>query len=119
MTYYAHSKRIYGSKQEKAELNWLNKMFAEVLDPNTGLGELGSIDPYLKAVSNCGEVVVSEYEKHIGKGAFSEVRQALSQNKPVHCIRKNRKGFYLVAVTGVAVVDEYDWAVRYGKVLTP
>ena len=118
MIYYAHSKRIYGTEQERAELDWLKKKFPKVLDPNGDLGELGSIVPYLEAVTKCSAVVVSEYQKHIGRGAFSEIEHALSRKKPVHCIRKYRNKFRLVIVSRVEIVDGEDWAVRYGRIVT-
>jgi len=118
MIYYAHSKRIYGSKREEQELDFLRSKFEGVVDPNTDMGELGSIDPYLDVVTEAEALVVSEFQSHIGKGAFSEVQQALEEQKPVHALRKGKKGFELVEVKGLKVVDETDWAVKYGKLVT-
>jgi len=121
--YYAHSKLIYGTAREKAELAFLRKKFSEdvyqVLDPNKDMGELGSMTPYLVAVSKCTEVICSEYKGFIGKGVYHEVHCALEKGIPVWCIKKFPilGGLVMKKVSGVRVYDENDWKVRYARLV--
>lgn len=117
LMYYAHSKKIYNTKREQAELMWLLDNFSgKVVCPNNGMGELGSIEPYLKMISKCDGVVLSEYERHIGRGVFSEVERALLEKKLVLCIRRFVGIFYLIKVSRIEIVNNYDWSVYYGKI---
>jgi hypothetical protein len=114
MVYYAHSKLIYGTKREKRELAFLKKKFTFVIDPNKDMGELGSIDPYLKKVDECDMVVCSPHDGYLGRGQYSEVLHALKLNKPVYSIQKSLLfGFQLKKVTSVSTFDTNDWSRKY------
>lgn len=115
--YYAHSKKIYGTKREIKERAFLEKTFMNVCCPNRDIGERGDIEPYLEMVRKCIKVICSEYLNHIGKGVLAEVQEALDKKKPVFCIKRYRANYYLVPVEGVEVFDEYDWKVFYGRLI--
>jgi hypothetical protein len=110
--YYAHSKMIYGTMQEKEEIALLRKKY-KVVDPNNDMGELGNIQPYLRRIEKCDGVVCSEYNGYIGKGVYTEVEHALRLGKFVFCIRKGK----LLVVKELLPVDGQDWARRYGKIV--
>lgn len=109
--YFAHSKLIYGTKEEEKALKHLRKVFGSVVCPHNDMGELGSIYPYLERVSKCCLVVALPYKNFIGKGVFSEIEHALALNKPVLVL----KGKELKTVYGVVVNDSKDWKFKYGK----
>lgn len=107
--YYAHSKLIYGKKQEKDELKFLKTIFKNVVCPNNNLGELGSMEPYLRIVDLCGIVVCSTYRGYIGKGAYTEVVRAFENNIPVLSINKQ----IIRSVIAVHLYDSGDWKFMY------
>jgi len=110
--YFAHSKLIYGTKEEEKALLFLRKIFHNVCCPHNDMGELGGITPYLKRVEKCGLVVALPYNKFIGKGVYEEIKHALSLKKPV-LLLDNEK---LLTIKGVEVVDEYDWKFKYARI---
>lgn len=114
--YYAHSKRIYGTKREERELRFLKKKFSQIVDPNKDIGEKGNVNPYLKVVSDCNIMVCSEFKKHIGVGVFQEVKYALGKKKEVLCLRRKHH-FYFRKVKTVRIIDETDSSVKYGKLV--
>lgn len=117
--YYAHSIRIYNSKLEKEEFDFINnRCKGKVICPNKELGELGDIKKYLEVVKSCKEVYISEYGGMIGKGVFAECKTALKENIPVYIIRKDiDKKFYVLEVKDVERTEYHDF-VRYGIVKT-
>lgn len=115
--YFAHSKRIYNTKEESTMLDFLRKNFTKVICPNKDIGELGSIEPYLKIVDTCKYVVAHEYQGSIGKGVFSEIKNALSKNIPVLALRKGTIGYKLCKVKNIEINDSTDWAIHYGKII--
>ncbi len=117
--YYAHSMRIYNSKLEKEEFDFINNRYkGKVICPNKELGELGDINKYLEIVKNCKEVYISEYHGMIGKGVFDECKTALNENIPVYIIRKDiDKKFYVLEVRDVERTKHLDF-IRYGIVKT-
>jgi len=115
--YYAHSKCIYNTPREKSELKWLRKKFAKVLDPNSDMGELGDVNPYLRAVGEHDAVVCSEYKGYIGKGVYHEVDHALRCGRKVWCLRKRLGVFYLKPVKKTEFYDGNDWKVCYAKLV--
>lgn len=115
--YYAHSKLIYDTPREKSERSFLEKSFGKVCCPNRDIGEQGSIDPYLNRVQRSSQVICSEYQRHIGKGVFTEVSEALERGKKVFRLKKVKVGWMLEPVSAVKVVDEFDWKVCYGKLI--
>lgn len=116
--YYAHSKKIYGSKREREERDFLSKIF-NVVCPNRDMGELGRIEPYLKMVESCEYIVCSTYKNHIGKGVYSEIAHGLEKRIPVFCLKKQLSGYKLLEVLRVKEVDAWmsDWSVKFGKVV--
>ncbi len=110
--YYAHSKKIYGTDQEREELAFLESIFDDVVCPNRDMGELGVMEPYLQKVDECRIVVCSEFKGHVGNGVASEVVRAIANEHPAYCLRNKR----LYRVGGIKVVDNGDWSVKYGKV---
>lgn len=117
MIYYAHSKRIYNTKREGKELAYLKKKYGmQILDPNNNMGELGSMEPYLEKVRRCNTLVCSEFDKHVGRGVYSEIAEALKHKKKVFVLRRNLLGFRLHKVKGLEITDDTDWKVYYGKV---
>ena|GEM_PF-2109727 len=114
--YYAHSKLIYDSPREKQERKFLEKNFWKVVCPNRDMGDLGSIDPYLRMVDKNKIVVCSEYNSYIGKGVYSEIMEGLKTNKRVYCLRKLEGKYILLPVATVSMVDPNDWKMQYGKI---
>ncbi len=117
MIYYAHSKQIYNTKREKEERVYLKFIFYDVCCPNLDMGELGSIDPYLKKVRKSNVVVFSEYKKHIGKGVHQEIMEAYKNKIPIILLRKIKKKFKLMPVFRIMIKDPDDWAIKYRKVI--
>lgn len=114
--YYAHSKLIYNTTRERAEEKFLKKKF-KVVNPNTDMGEMGSMIPYLQKISCVDGVVFSEFQKHIGKGVYEEVKHSILLGKPTYCLRKTLLGYKLIPIKEIPEVsDEYDWKVGYAKV---
>lgn len=68
--YFAHSKLIYGTKEESEALSFLKSVFKNVCCPHNDMGELGSITPYLKKVEECKLIVALPYNNFIGKGVY-------------------------------------------------
>lgn len=113
--YYAHSKRIYNTKREKAEEKFLKKKF-EVVNPNTDIGELNSMLPYLKMVDDCVGVVCSEVDGFIGKGVYEEVKRAVETGKPTMLLKKSFLSYKLIPIKSIPkIYDENDWKIRYAK----
>ncbi len=112
--YYAHSKRIYNTKQEKKEKKAIMKKFpgAEIVCPNVDIGEQVSITPYLTELSNCNAVVCSLYQGHVGKGQYDEIEHAISLSIPVFSLQ-----YDFNEVGDVIIDDEEDWKVNYGIIL--
>lgn len=113
--YYAHSKLIYNTKREKSEERFLKKKFM-VINPNTDIGEMGSMNPYLKKIDCCTGVIFSEFNDCIGKGVYEEVKHAINNKKPVLCLKKSILNYKLIPVKKTPIiVDENDWKERYAR----
>jgi len=113
--YYAHSKLIYNTAREKAELKYLER-FGEVICPNNHIGEKDSIDEYLDIIkSKCKTFVCSEYKKHIGKGVYEEAMTA-SFLFPHYVLRKQFTRFKLIPIRDIDIVDETDWKIKFAKI---
>ena len=121
MIYFAHSRQIYNTELEKDLLKFLPKKFGRrnICCPNNDMGELGSIVPYLHKVMISDKVVVHQYKDHLGKGAYQEVRRALSEGIPVRIIIPARfRKYRLKKVKRAVIVDLKDWKVKYGQAIT-
>ena len=114
--YYSHSMRIYDTEREKKEIKFLNRKFGRVCNPNGDIEWRGDMQPYIEAVKKSDMVVLSEYEGHIGRGVFVEVKTALDEKKPVYVIKNDNDAFSLHKVDDVNVVDPFDWKVKYGEI---
>ena len=116
--YFAHSKKIYNSKEESRILDFLYNQFGKnnVICPNNDMGELGSIDPYLLQVSKSKLVIVRQYKRHIGRGVYEEINKALKLNIPVKLVIGNNR-FKLLDVTNIKINDPTDWKVKYDKIV--
>ncbi len=111
-SYYAHSMKIYDTNRERNELKVLNGFFNNVICPNNDIGNAQRrMRAYIKIVGWADIVIVSEYKKHIGSGAYSEVMHALSKNIPVMCLRDGK----LYRVVAATIVDRRDPEVKFAK----
>ena len=115
--YYAHSKQIYNTEREHREIKYINKKFGKIINPNTDIGEMGNIEPYLIAISNSKGVVCSEYKGHIGRGVYEEILYAIKNKLPVYVIKRFLKKYIIKKVMCVKIIDRYDWKIRYGKII--
>ena len=112
--YYAHSKKIYNTAQEEKEFKMIQERFpdAEIVCPNQHIGELGSIEPYLKVIDTCDSVACSEFKKLVGRGVAVEVLHAKYSKKPVYNVSESFK-----EVKGIEMVNGgIDW-VNFAKLL--
>ena len=113
--YWAHSKKIYNTPEEAVILAILEKCFTTVVCPNRDIGEKGGIKPYLDAIAACDAVIVSEYQNHIGRGAFDEITFAIREkDMDVYALRN----WEFVGVIAAKIVDPNDWSVNYGRLVT-
>jgi len=111
--YYAHSLRIYNTKQEQVELKQIAEFFPsrEILNPN---GNISDISEAYQLIDKSSGVVATEYQGHVGKGVHSEICHALSKKKMVVVLRDERL-FRVYSEYQIEVVD-VDWAVHYAKI---
>jgi hypothetical protein len=117
--YYAHSKRIYGTKREAEEMAYISSIFkGNVVCPNKDLGELGSMNRYLKVVSDADAVYATEFNGRVGKGVFEECETALKCGIPVFAVRKGAFGYYHLPVIGVEAGPFPIAWVMYGELKT-
>lgn len=115
VVYYAHAKKLYCTVEEKVQLQWLRSTFKRVIDPNSDLGELGSITKYLEIIKQqCTVVVCSEYFDYVGRGVFEELQFARKSGMPIFCLRKVDGDFILCRIKNGKIVDKNDW-VNYAK----
>lgn len=116
LIYYAHSKLDYNTKREEEEIKFLSQYY-KVFNPNTELGELGTMAPYLHAVCMCHHVVVSPHKDlYVGRGVFHEICIALAHGQAVQVLCKGEVNFALMSLLGVCFYDTNDWKVYYGKI---
>jgi hypothetical protein len=113
--YYAHSKRTYGSRQEKRELKLIKKKFPdhEIVNPGEitylSLHESEIMEECKGFVRAVDVIVCSEYKKYIGRGVFEELETKTKAKKYLLRGKKFIENF------SVRIVDRDDWCVRYGK----
>lgn len=116
--YYAHSKQFYDSVREINEYAFLYDYYSPQKVINPAHLNLKGMGKYLELVSQCNTLVASEYEDHIGKGVFLEICQAFVSGIPVKVIRRVENKYELFEVTGIQVINENDWKVKYAKIIT-
>jgi hypothetical protein len=115
--YYAHSKLIYNTKRESRELSALKRMSDLVICPNKHIGER-QMEDYLSVITiMCKTVVCSEYDGYIGKGVAEETFSALRAGKSVYVLRQKEKGYKLIPIKNVKIIDDTDWKNRYAKLV--
>lgn len=115
--YFAHSMQMYNTDLERELLDWLRDRYVKVIDPNKDIGELGSMEPYLRIVDTCNIVVCYEYLDYLSRGTYNEVKHALKHKKPAFVLRRDILGKITIEpVLGVRIVDKDDWTMRYGKI---
>ena len=119
VVYYAHSKNIYGTTEERAQLKWLRSHFTKVICPNKDLGELGDIKYYLDFIEEkCDGVVFSEWFDLVGRGVWDEVSHARKLKLPIFGLRsRSTSGEYnLFRFRKGKVVNKNDWR-NYAKLV--
>lgn len=105
---------IYNTQREMDEMERIKSLVRNVINPNTDIPKSNDMKPYLAAVRNSYGVICSEIDGHIGKGVFSEIAQALAEGKKTFVLR----GKILIPIRGLRVVNDKDWKLSYGKVIT-
>jgi hypothetical protein len=116
--YYAHSRCIYDTIREMNEYAFLHDYYSPQKVINPAHLNIKGIKKFLAIVSQCNTLVASEYEGHIGRGVFCEIARALSEDIKVLVLRRPGKEYTLEPVTGIQVLNQHDWKVKYGKILT-
>lgn len=117
--YYAHSKKIYGTSKETAELKFIKEKFpdAHILCPHTTIGELADFNDYLHVVDCCTLLIASEVEGYIGKGVFCEISRGFGNGTIVNVLRKQDNKYSLNQVTGIEMFNQADWKNKFGKII--
>jgi hypothetical protein len=106
---------IYSTEEEKLQRAFIESKFDKVICPNRDVGELGSIEPYLKIIEKkCTHVVCSEFLELVGRGVWDEVRHARKLKLPIYCVRKVDNKYKLLKVKSGKVVDKDNWR-NYAK----
>jgi len=109
---------IYGKPLERALMKAMRDAGIDVLDPNTMMGELGSMKPYLQAIKSCEAVIAHSYKGYIGRGVYEELKYALKHNIPCYRITWSRFfGMKLEEIHGVRIYEIEDWKVKFGKLI--
>lgn len=115
--YYAHSKLLYGTPEEKKQRKFIEDRFEKVICPHRDIGELGSIEPYLEIIEKqCTHVVCSEFLEKVGKGVWEEVKKARKLKLPIYCIRKIDDKYKMFKVKTGRVIDKENWK-AYAKLV--
>ena len=115
--YFAHSKMLYHTEEERLQRQFIEKMFEQVICPNRDIGELGDINKYLKIIEDsCTHVVCSEFLDLVGRGVWEEVKCARRNHLPIYCIRKINGKYKLLKVKSGKVVDKENWK-SYAKLI--
>lgn len=113
IAYYAHSIKIYDKPEEKEELDFISKLY-RVINPAINYS---GMEQCFRLIDNCDVVIFSEYKEHIGRGVHSEVKYALSNNKPVFLLR--RKILYECKDGMCRIINPDDWKVMFARVILP
>ena len=113
--YYAHSKNIYGTEEERMQLKFLRTKFSKVLCPNNDVGELGGMQPYLDIIEKkCSGVVFSEWFDLVGRGVWEEVKHAKKLKQPIYGLRKVDDKYKLFKFRSGKVINKDNW-MSYAK----
>lgn len=114
--YYSHSMCKYNTTWEREELKVIKKMFptASIINPN------GYLDKYLTPKERMEQsleiiktkingMIFSEFDGHIGKGVFEELKTALEMRIPTALLRNGM----LIKNFKVKINDKDDWRINY------
>lgn len=112
--YYAHSKRIYRTRQEKRELKLIKKKFPNHEIVNPGAINWRMTEPEImirckEIVRKADVVICSEYRDHIGRGVFEELSVKTKAKK--YLLRKKK----FIENFSMRIINKDDWCIRYGK----
>ncbi len=59
-----------------------------------------------------------EYAKHIGKGVYAEIEEAIRKDIPVFVMKDLGKTFAIKAITCIRPVNISNWKSFYGQIYT-
>jgi len=109
--------RAYNSATEKREQRQIRRLTRrKVVNPNGKLSHWGWFSLAKQMIDDCGMVVLSEYNDHIGRGVYDEIRYALKKGYAVEVLRAGK--LYVVKERNVykAYGPRASW-VHYARVL--
>jgi len=116
--YYAHAMCIYGSDDEKEEINHITINFPEskIVDPgsyaNNPQKRKDGMEYCKKLVNTCDAVVFTKLMSKITSGVGIEIHHALLQNKSVYELKN---GKILVVKTPPKYISRDETIVLYRK----
>jgi hypothetical protein len=121
--YFAHSKRLFGTKLENEILQVLRKFFPctawLIIDPSQ-LKFPPNEDPllyFLLVVKMCQAVVFVEYKDHVSRGVYREIEEALKNKISVYVIRKICDNYRLFRFKKMKIKHHLDFGIQYGEVI--
>jgi hypothetical protein len=122
--YYSHSKKIYGTREEWEQLDFLRAYFPdfEIINPNGGIPgyfndtELFIMRRCLRTVRSCSLVVATEYKGFLGKGVYLEIKEALEWKVPILIPRVSKSQTTFLDVKCVRTTNTENWT-RYARVV--
>lgn len=116
--YYSHSMHKYNTKEEKAERDYIERVFSGiVICPNRQIGASRPKRVYMHLITHMDAVFVSEYGQGIGKGVYDECDHALKKSIPVYVVIKGTKGYYHLPVKGVERIPNHRQWDSFGKLI--
>ena len=112
--YFAHSMKSYRTPQELKNLVLIKNRFSdvEIVDPS----KVGSSDMqvYFRLVRSCDIFVMTEHNRHVGRGVYEEYVFALNERKEIWLLRQGE--FIPKERFALSVFDRHDWGVKFAKV---
>ncbi len=115
--YFAHSMQIYGTEEERDELEQLGKRYpnSSIINPATDVRPKrkheAELSRFFDSIRDCALVIVLEHQKSVGRGVFREVCYALAVDKSILV----KRGFRYYPVFGIHVKNVSDWKIHYGE----
>lgn len=94
MIYYAHHMWKYNTEEEKREINLIWNRFQElIINPNGWIAQNNTEEAIMNQcfhfVRMCDITVFSTIDGVMGKGVYTEVKEALDNNKEVYYLNDN------------------------------
>ena len=121
LIYYAHSILIYGTPKEKTESQIIQQFYSgsTIINPNTytytwrnnNLDSAKIMQECLKLVQSCDLLIFSSINLFVGKGVYTEVREAERLLKLIKLLWKETFWDYELHLH-----NRKNWILRYGKV---